>query len=232
MLRFLSTLLTVAYMSASFAAAADPAPIQLAKGDKVLFFGDSITAAASGPEGYITVIKKTLDEKHKDLGIELINAGISGHRVPNLQHRLQRDVLNRKPNIVVIYIGINDVWHSGNGRGTPAPAFESGLKDLIAKIKAGGAKVVLCTPTVIGEKKDGGNHFDKMLDQYSDISRKVAAETEVPLVDLRKAFVEWLQQNNPNNADKGLLTGDTVHLNKAGNALVAEKMLGGLGVGK
>ena len=232
MLRFLSMLLTAGCLSASLVAAAEPAPIQLAKGDKVLFFGDSITQAASGPEGYITVIKKTLDEKHKDLGIELINAGISGHRVPNLQGRLQRDVLNRKPNIVVIYIGINDVWHSGNGRGTPAPAFESGLKDLIAKIKAGGAKVVLCTPTVIGEKKDGGNHFDKMLDQYSDISRKVAAETEVPLVDLRKAFVEWLQQNNPNNADKGLLTGDTVHLNKAGNALVAEKMLGGLGVGK
>jgi hypothetical protein len=51
-------------------------------------------------------------------------------------------------------------------------------------------------------------------------------------VDLRKAFVEWLQQNNPNNADKGLLTSDTVHLNAAGNALVAEQMLAGLGVTK
>lgn len=92
--------------------------------------------------------------------------------------------------------------------------------------------MLLCTPSVIGEKKDGGNHFDNMLDQYSDLSRKVAAENEVPLVDLRKAFVEWLKQNNPNNADKGLLTGDTVHLNKAGNALVAEKILAGLGGNK
>jgi len=216
--------------AASVAHAADPAPVQLAKGDKIVFFGDSITAGGGGPDGYLTVIKKALDEKHKDLGIEIINAGISGHKVPNLQHRLDRDVLGRKPNIVVIYIGINDVWHSGNGHGTPAPAYEAGLKDLITRIKAAGAKVVLCTPSVIGEKKDGGNHFDKMLDQYSDISRKVAAENEVPVVDLRKAFVEWLQANNPNNADKGLLTGDTVHLNKAGNALVAEKMLAGLGV--
>jgi lysophospholipase L1-like esterase len=152
--------------------------------------------------------------------------------VPNLQHRLDRDVLSRKPNVVVIYIGINDVWHSTGGRGTPAPAYEAGLKDLIARIKSGGAKVVLCTPTVIGEKKEGANPLDKMLDQYSDISRKVAKETEVPLVDLRKAFVDWLKENNPNNADKGLLTGDTVHLNKAGNALVAEKMLEGLGVAK
>jgi lysophospholipase L1-like esterase len=182
------------------------------------------------PDGYVTLVKKSLDEKHKDLGIQVINAGISGHRVPNLQKRLQRDVLNHKPNVVVIYIGINDVWHAA--RGTPAPAYEAGLKDLITRIKAGGAKVVLCTPTVIGEKKDGGNGFDKQLDQYSDISRKVAAENEVPLIDLRKAFVEWLAQNNPNNVDKGLLTGDTVHLNKAGNALVAEKMLAGLGVAK
>lgn len=232
MARCLFMFLVLAGMSDSLAEAADPTPIQLAKGDKVVFFGDSITQAGSGPEGYLTVIKKALDEKHKELGIEVINAGISGHRVPNLQHRLQRDVLSRKPNVVVIYIGINDVWHSGNGRGTPAPAYESGLKDLVTKIKAGGAKVVLCTPTVIGEKKDGANHFDKMLDQYSDISRKVAVETEVPMVDLRKAFVEWLKQNNPKNADKGLLTSDTVHLNKAGNALVAEKMLEGLGAGR
>jgi len=112
------------------------------------------------------------------------------------------------------------------------PSGKCRLKDLITRIKATGAKVLLCTPSVIGEKKDGGNHFDKMLDQYSDLSRKVAAENEVPLVDLRKAFVEWLKQNNPNNADKGLLTGDTVHLNKAGNALVAEKILAGLGVNK
>jgi len=95
--------------AAVFARAADPTPIQLAKGDKIVFFGDSITAGGGGPDGYLTVIKKVLDEKHKDLGIEIINAGISGHKVPNLQHRLGRDVLSRKPNIVVIYIGINDV---------------------------------------------------------------------------------------------------------------------------
>ena len=37
-------------------------------------------------------------------------------------------MLNKKPSIVVIYIGINDVWHSQNGKGTPKDEFESGLK--------------------------------------------------------------------------------------------------------
>ena len=43
---------------------------------------------------------------------EMINAGISGHKVPDLQGRLDRDVLSKEPTVVFIYIGINDVWHS------------------------------------------------------------------------------------------------------------------------
>jgi lysophospholipase L1-like esterase len=78
---------------------------------------------------------------------------------------------------------------------------------------------------VIGEKQDGANPLDAKLDQYADLSRQVAAETNVPVCDLRKAFVEYLKANNPKNADRGLLTGDGVHLNEAGNRFVAETML-------
>jgi len=52
-----------------------------------------------------------LTEKHKELGVEVIGAGISGNKVPDLQRRLERDVLKKKPTVVFIYIGINDVWH-------------------------------------------------------------------------------------------------------------------------
>jgi len=81
-------------------------------------------------------------------------------------------VLQKKPTIVLIYIGINDVWHWNRNRGTKKEVFEAGLKDMISRINAAGAKVILCTPTVIGEKTDGTNKFDKMLDEYSAISRK------------------------------------------------------------
>ena len=202
----------------------------LKKGERIVFFGDSITAGGSGPKGYITVIKNTLTEKHKDLGIETINAGISGHKVPDLQKRLQKDVLDKKPTIVFIYIGINDVWHSEHGKGTSKEDFESGLKDLIAKITAGGARVILCTATVIGEKTDASNKLDVMLEEYCGISRKVAEDTKTPLCDLHKAFQNYLKVNNTKNLDKGVLTGDRVHLNDAGNKLVAETMLASLGV--
>jgi lysophospholipase L1-like esterase len=204
---------------------ADTVPLK--KDDKVLFLGDSITQAAVGKDGYITIIKKELDEKHKDLGVQTIGAGISGNKVPDLQRRLEKDVLAKQPNIVFIYIGINDVWHGENDptRGTPKDMFEAGLKDVIGRITKAGGKVVLCTPTVIGEKKDGANKLDARLDEYAAVSRLIAKEMNLPLCDLRKAFVDYLKANNPDNKESGILTSDRVHLNAAGNKLVAETML-------
>jgi lysophospholipase L1-like esterase len=203
--------------------------VPLKKGEKIIFLGDSITELGGNNKktGYINVIKNALDAKYKDLGIETVNAGISGHKVPDLQKRLQRDVLDKKPTIVFIYIGINDVWHGLNNPkgGTPIDKFESGLNEIIGKITDSGARVILCTPTVIGEKKDGTNQGDKKLDSYSDVSRKIAKEKKLQLCDLRKAFVDYLKDHNPNDKDRGILTYDGVHLSEAGDKLVAETML-------
>lgn len=226
----LRTLLATLVIAAPAAVrAADDATVPLKKGDRIIFLGDSITQGGGGANGYITLIKKALDEKHKDLGIETINAGISGNKVPNLQKRVDKDVVARKPTVVFIYIGINDVWHGERNDGTPKDKFEAGLKEVIGKVSDAGAKVIVCTPTVIGEKKDGGNKLDKQLDEYADISRKVAKELKLPLCDLRKAFVDYLKANNGEDKASGILTTDSVHLNAAGNKLVAETMLKMLG---
>jgi lysophospholipase L1-like esterase len=215
----------------SVVSAADAAPFKLKKGDRVVFLGDSITQAGAGPKGYVTLIRKDLQEKHRDLGIEVIGAGISGNKVPDLQRRLERDVINRKPTVVVIYIGINDVWHGEKdpARGTPKDRYEAGLKEIIGKCQKAGARVVLCTPSVIGEKKEGANKLDSKLDEYAGISRKVAKETGVRVCDLRKAFLDYLKTHNPENRERGVLTGDRVHLNAAGNRFVADTILKCLG---
>jgi lysophospholipase L1-like esterase len=209
-------------LAATPAWADDPA---LKKGERIVFLGDSITQAGVGPKGYVTLIKNTLAERHKDLGIEVIGAGISGNKVPDLQRRLDKDVIAKKPTLVVIYIGINDVWHSEMNppRGTPRDKYEEGLKEIIGKIKDAGARVVLCTPTVIGEKKS--NKLDAQLDEYADVSRKVAKDTRVTLCDLRKTFREYLEKHNADDKEKGVLTSDRVHLNDAGNQLVADTIL-------
>lgn len=209
----------------------------LEKGDVVVFLGDSITFFGDREDhGYIKVIEKTLSAE----GVTCMGAGIGGNKVANLQRRLQRDVLDKNPSHVVIYIGINDVWHYGDGpdRGTPKFAFRQGLIDLVERCEAQGVHVVLCTPTVIGEKKGKGENtfaakhatydWDEMLDSYADITRDVAKHRRLALVDLRKDFRAHIQRNNPENKERGILTRDKVHLNAAGNKLVAEKMLIGL----
>ncbi|WP_425613990.1 GDSL-type esterase/lipase family protein [Anatilimnocola sp. NA78] len=211
-------------------AADDAEKVQLKGGDRIVFLGDSITQGGVGPNGYVTLIKQELAQQKLDPAVEVIGAGISGNKVPDLQKRLDRDVISKKPTIVFIYIGINDVWHSESGRGTSKEDFASGLKDIIQRIRDAGAKVVLCTASVIGEKHDGSNKLDTMLDEYCDISRGVAKETKVQLLDLRKAFLEHSKAKNTDNKEAGILTSDRVHLNAAGNQFVATQMLGALGV--
>lgn len=187
----------------------------------IAFLGDSITQAGARPGGYCKLIGDALAKERPELGVEVVYAGISGNKVPDLERRLERDVLGKKPTIVFIYIGINDVWHSTRGKGTPKVQFDTGLRRIIKKISDSGASVVLCTPSVIGEKKEGANPLDEMLDEYSAVSRAIASETGVKLCDLRKAFVDHLNANNPENKRNGILTRDGVHLNIDGNRFVA-----------
>ncbi len=219
--------LTSILSTAATASAVDDEAPPLKKGEQIIFLGDSITEAGVSPKGYVTLIKNALAEKHKDLTIEVIGAGISGNKVPDLQRRLEKDVLMKKPSLVVIYIGINDVWHGENdpAKGTPKDKYEAGLTEIIGKIKSAGGRVVVCTPTVIGEKKAGANKLDSRLDEYAEISRKVAKDTKSQLCDLRKTFQDHLTKNNSDDKEKGILTSDRVHLNEAGNKLVAETIL-------
>ncbi len=209
-------------------------PIQgqemLAANSKVVFLGDSITQAGARPDGYVSLVRRAIEAKYPDKKIEIIGAGISGNKVPDLQKRLERDVLSKKPTTVVIYIGINDVWHSQNGRGTPQDVYEAGLRDIISQINDAGANVVLCTPSMIGEKTDGSNPLDSMLEEYASISRSVAKETHSAMHDLRAEFLSYLKSKNTENQPKGILTTDGVHLNAAGNQFVADQMLAALGV--
>ena len=216
---------TRAFLAMAILISGATASAQLKDGETIVFLGDSITQQGAGDNGYVTLFRKSIEHARPDAGIKVIGAGIGGNKVPNLESRLDKDVLAHKPNTVVIYIGINDVWHSTRGQGTDITNFETGLRNLIKRCGEAGARVILCTPSVIGEKYDGSNDLDKMLDEYSAVSRKVAMESGAMLLDLRSAFVAYLKEYNTANEPKGVLTGDGVHLNDAGNRFVAVRML-------
>ncbi len=212
----------------------------LKAGMKIDFFGDSVTWQG----GYIKMMQRALDvsPKTKDLKVKLIKRGINGGKSTNLrdgcvklygctQDPLAKVLATDAPAVAVIYIGINDVWHGK--KGTTGEDFEACLKQLVSQALSAKVIPVLATLTTIGEKPDGTNGLDAKLDQYAEITRKVATETGTTLVDLRKVFITHLKQHNKKGADgqfprKGVLTYDGVHMLPAGNDLLADQLSRGI----
>lgn len=216
---------------------------------KVVFLGDSITEAGIYDKevaipmgdtliypqhtGFITLLKENVGDN-----MELIGKGISGDKVSDLLTRYKEDVIELNPELVFIYIGINDVWHKYDfGTGTDIDLYESGLRQIISDIKSQGAKIVLCTPTLIGENSGEFtlvNQFKDVetmermngdLDNFSDVIRDLSNEFNTDLIDLRDIFMTYVSENNLNNEPSGLLTYDGVHLNELGEKMIADEMI-------
>ncbi len=200
-----------------------------AKPVRVVFFGDSITRGGVEPRGYITVAGQLLDAKGKGAQYELIGAGIGGNKVYDLYLRLEPDVLNKKPDVVFIYVGINDVWHkSSNGTGTDPAKYVQFYEAIIKKLQDNRIRVIICTPSVIGERKDQSNPQDGDLNHYANLVREIGKKHQLQVVDLRQHFQDYLTAHNPDNLERGILTTDRVHLNETGNRFLAEKMVDAL----
>ena len=204
---------------------------------KVIFLGDSITQNAvinsEDFKGFISLLEENVNQN-----TELIGKGIGGDKVSDLLTRYKDDVIKLNPDIVFIYIGINDVWHKYDyGTGTDIDLYENGLRQIINDLKENGVEIILCTPTVIGENKGEFtlvNQFKDIetmeimnndLDDYSDVIRKLSKEFDTKLLDLRKIFMQYISENNPKNKSKGVLTTDGVHLNNLGSKLIADEMI-------
>ena len=200
--------------------------VELKKGDRIIFFGDSLTYYGGKEEpkkyvtkGYVRIVQERLNETHKDKHIEVDWVATGGHTVPDLLKRLDKDVLSKKPTIVVIQIGCNDA------RRISKETFKSSLEELIDRLQKANVQVIQCTLTSVGEKYDGTNKDDPKLDAFAEIQREVIKAKKVPYNDLRKAFVEHWKKNNPENKGSGILTYDGNHFNDAGMRFVAEQML-------
>src|SRR5436190_1337435 len=179
--------------------------VELKKGDRIIFFGDSLTELAGKEEpkkhvtkGYVRIVRETLQETHKDKDIEVNWVATGGHTVPDLLKRVDKDVIAKKPTIVVIQIGCNDA------RRIPKDQFEAGLLELIDKLQTAGIQVVQCSLTSVGEKHDGTNKDDPKLDEFAEVERQVAQAKKVPLNDLRKAFLAHWKKENPENQPSGI----------------------------
>ena len=242
MLQRLSLLALNGFAISSLALSAH-AEIAVKSGEKIAFLGDSITQAGWGDAtGYVKLVMSGLAAN--GVNAEAIPAGISGHKSNQMLARLDHDVLSKKPQWMTLSSGVNDVWHGANGvplddadaAAKPAePAkegeaergtYKKNITAIVNQATAAGVKVVMLTATVIHEKID--NAENAKLAPYNEFLRTLAKEKKLPVADLNAMFQEQIKAAN--TPDKKLLTSDGVHMNPAGNRVMAIGVLQAFGL--
>jgi len=217
-----------------------PPPKPQPKPGGIVMFGDSTTAPRGSLKVYATRVETALQSIGSSLSVH--NAGIGGNTTRDALKRLQSDVLNYKPRVVVMQFGINDsavdVWKNPPATAPRVPLAEyiSNLRQMIAAAQEAKAKVILMTtnplrwtsklrefygrPPYDPAAEDG---FDSAtLAGYNDALRTLAAELKVPLMDVRAAYPDFAAKHH--TTVEGMLP-DGMHPNDLGQELVAELLV-------
>lgn len=198
------------------------------KGKRIVFIGDSITDSGRREDpnqigtGYVRIIHDYLIVTYPDKKLDILNKGISGDRVTDLAFRWGTDVIELDPDIISISIGINEVWRQLDQTVLDQvypDKFEEIYDNLLTQVKEKTtAQVILMEPTVIEEHiQSEGN---KKLIPYVEIVHKLAVKYQAMVVPTHKEFIDYLKKTS-----KYKLTTDGVHMNTAGNMLMAKSWL-------
>ena len=199
------------------------AGIAVEEGQKIAFMGDSITQAGARPNGYVRLVIRGL----ASAGVKTtaVPAGISGHKSNQMLARLERDVLSKSPDWMTLSCGVNDVWHGK--RGVPLDQYKVNITKIVDNCQAAGVKVMLLTSTMIGEDK--GNANNGKLAAYNEFLRQLAKEKKCLLADLNADMQTSIDDAEDKKGGK-LLTSDGVHMNPAGNQMMAVGVLKAFGL--
>ncbi len=170
---------------------------------KIVFFGDSITEAGRDladkhdlGAGYVKIAEGKLRLLYPDRTFELLNCGVGGDRTADLLLRLKEDVMDEAPDVVVLQVGVNDVWcRFSSGFVVTREAFEENYSALVKGIKASGAKLLLLQPFVLSmsDKK----RFRTYLNEFNAVISEIAARENVPSVPLDEIFTGVTQDIDP-----------------------------------
>lgn len=212
--------------------------MKLQKGDKLVMIGDSVTdcerARPVGEglfnaigRGYVSYVDALLGSAYPELGIRVVNMGISGNTARNLKERWQTDVIDLKPDWLSVMIGINDVWRqydSPNIHETHVyiEEYEAALREILGAVRPSLKGLVLMTPFYLEpNESDAMRHT---MDQYGAVVKRLAEEFDAVLVDTQAAFNELMNHTYP-----AAVSWDRVHPNHVGHMTLAQAFLKGIG---
>ena len=199
------------------------ADLPVKDGQKIAFMGDSITQAGAQPKGYVSLVIAGLEAN--GVKATAIPAGISGHKSNQMLERLDRDVLSKKPDWMTLSCGVNDVWHGA--KGVPLDPYKQNITKIVEQCQAAGVQVMILTATMIGEDQPNANN--QKLAAYNEFLRAIAKEKKCLLADLNADMQEAIAKAGPDKKGN-LLTSDGVHMNPAGNMMMATGVLKAFGL--
>lgn len=217
-------------MTTTKSIAADQTESKLKSGSVILFQGDSITDARRNHKstvpndagalgnGYPFLLASDLLRDYADPELKVFNRGISGHKVPDLQARWQKDCIDIKPDVLSILVGVNDIWHKLNGRYTgTVKDYEVGFRELLKQTQAKlpNTRIVVCEPFVLR----CGSINDKWFPEFDErraVATKLATELKLTFVPFQAMFDKATK-----NAPPAFWARDGVHPSLAGHALMA-----------
>lgn len=202
------------------AAHAQPAPLRVVaklqanvEPVRIVAFGDSITGVyyhTGGRRAWCDMLGIALGRLYPRARLEMFNAGISGNTSAAGLARIDRDVLARRPHLVVVMFGMNDA------AGAQREQFAANLRTIIGRCRESGAEVVLCTPNNVYENP---RRPIERLASFAQAARDVARQENVPLADCYQAYVD-LSARDP--LAWKLLMSETIHPSMNGHKLFAE----------
>ena len=202
----------------------------------ILFQGDSITDAGRNRRaegrandagalgrGYPLFIAGSLLSQHPGRKLKIMNRGISGHKVPDLAKRWDKDTIDLKPSVLSILIGVNDIWHKLNGRyNGSVEDYETGLKALLERTRKSlpDTRIVICEPFVLRCGAVNDKWFPEF-DERRAACRRASDALGCLWVPFQTMFDNAVQDGVPAN----YWAGDGVHPSVAGHALMASTWL-------
>lgn len=203
---------------------------------KLVMVGDSITDAgrtfprADGSglgSGYVTMVNDLLAVGYPERRIRVVNAGISGNTVRDLDRRWQPDVLDQEPDWVSVMIGINDVWRQFDRPKHPEEhvgpeEYEATLARLVERTLPSVEGMVLLTPFFIESHRS--DEMRVRMDTYGAIVRGIARANGTVFVDTQAAFDRLLEHDHPTG-----IAWDRVHPGGAGHLAIAHAFLDAIG---
>lgn len=210
--------------------------IQLGTGNRIVFIGDSITDAdrverAYAPlgRGYVHFAAYALLAKYPQLNLDIVNTGVGGDTIADMQRRWMTDCLAHQPDVISMMIGVNDAWYVATGSDIGGRVSDPGQYEvtydqlLLTLGENHHGRIVLMEPFVFSA--DATDLLRNTLEPYIESVNRLAEKHRTVLVPLQKKIDQLIERVPPEK-----WSDDAVHPFTWAHAWIAQRWLEATGL--